>query len=148
MATLLGRPLSSRLLVEAPPRLCQRSLSHVGIQRPLRGGVTAAGRSGGGVIDKPSTTLPGVDKATKSTKKRPPIYKVMLHNDSYNKREYVVRVLLQVVDGMTVDDAVVVMQEAHDQGMALVIACSQDEAEQYCETLRLNGLTCTLEPGC
>lgn len=31
--------------------------------------------------------------------------------------------------------------------MALVIACAQEAAERYCETLRLNGLTCTIEPG-
>lgn len=32
----------------------------------------------------------------------------MLHNDSYNRREYVVKILLKIV-GITVDDAVVVM---------------------------------------
>ena len=34
----------------------------------------------------------------------------MLHNDNFNKREYVVQVLLKVVKCMTVDDAVNVMQ--------------------------------------
>lgn len=38
------------------------------------------------------------------------MYKVLLHNDNYNKREYVVRVLLKVVDNMSMDDAQVVMQ--------------------------------------
>jgi ATP-dependent Clp protease adaptor protein ClpS len=33
----------------------------------------------------------------------------LLHNDSNNRREYVVKVLLKVVDGMTVDDAVNIM---------------------------------------
>jgi ATP-dependent Clp protease adaptor protein ClpS len=33
----------------------------------------------------------------------------MLHNDNYNRREYVVKVLLKVVKGMTVDDAVQAM---------------------------------------
>lgn len=42
--------------------------------------------------------------------KRPPIYKVMLHNDNYNRREYVVKILLKVVQAITMDDAVVVMQ--------------------------------------
>lgn len=32
-------------------------------------------------------------------------------------------------------------------GVAMVIACPQDEAERYCESLRLNGLTSTIEPG-
>jgi hypothetical protein len=43
-------------------------------------------------------------------KRKPPIYKVLLHNDNYNRREYVVKVLLKIVEGMTVDDAVNVMQ--------------------------------------
>ena len=46
---------------------------------------------------------------------KPPLYKVLLHNDNSNKREYVVKVLLKVVDGLTVDDAVNVMNEAHLQ---------------------------------
>lgn len=47
----------------------------------------------------------------KDTKKqRPRFYRVMLHNDNYNRREYVVQVLLKVIPGMTVDDAVNVMQ--------------------------------------
>ena len=40
---------------------------------------------------------------------------MLLHNDNSNKREYVVKVLLKVVDGLTVDDAVNVMNEAHLQ---------------------------------
>ena len=43
-------------------------------------------------------------------KQRPRFYRVMLHNDNYNRREYVVQVLLKVIPGMTVDDAVNVMQ--------------------------------------
>lgn len=34
----------------------------------------------------------------------------MLHNDSYNRREYVVKVLIKVVPNFTVDNAIVVMQ--------------------------------------
>ncbi len=43
-------------------------------------------------------------------KKRPRFYRVMLHNDSYNRREYVVQVLMKTIPGMTVDDAVNIMQ--------------------------------------
>lgn len=44
------------------------------------------------------------------SKKKPPSYRVMLHNDNYNRREYVVKILLKTVEGLTVDDAVNVMQ--------------------------------------
>merc|ERR1711963_605152 len=97
------------------------------------------GGPGGNVIDKP-TTLPGQDFQKQSKKRKPPIYKVLLHNDNNNRREYVVKVLLKVVDGMTVDDAVNVMNEAHINGLALVISCAQNDAERYCNGLRSNGL--------
>jgi ATP-dependent Clp protease adaptor protein ClpS len=38
------------------------------------------------------------------------MYKLLLHNDNNNRREYVVKVLLKVVDGLTMDDAINVMQ--------------------------------------
>eukprot|EP00798_Chlamydomonas_sp_ICE-L_P004189 gene4189-14292_t len=81
----------------------------------------------------------------KSVNKKPPTYKVMLHNDDHNSRDMVVSVLMKVVEGMNMDAAMTVMQEAHDTGVALVTVCAQDIAEMYCENLRLNGLTATIE---
>jgi ATP-dependent Clp protease adapter protein ClpS len=145
--------------------------------------------------------------------KKPPNYRVLLHNDSANKREYVVQVLLkarpratsatlsrcartpgaaapstpcraprhphlarmrrprpaprasaaqlrrarvslprvacrpcQVVDGMTVERAYDIMQEAHQYGLALVLITVQEEAESICDALRSNGLVATVEP--
>lgn len=102
----------------------------------------------GGVIDRPQVgTEEKVKNSNQTIGKKPPIYKVLLHNDNFNRREYVVKVLLKVVDALAVDDAVNVMQEAHLTGVALVIACGQDQAESYVEGLRLNGLVSTLEPG-
>jgi len=74
------------------------------------------------------------------------MYRVLLHNDSQNRREYVVSTLLKVVDGMTVDLAVNIMQQAHTNGVGLVVVCAQEEAEVYVAGLRKNGLTSTLEP--
>ena len=87
-------------------------------------------------------------RSTEGSKKKPPNYKVMLHNDNYNRREYVVRVLLKVVEEVrSAEDAAKVMQEAHETGVALVVATAQDKAEEYVEGLRLNGLVSTMEPG-
>ena len=106
--------------------------------------VAGAVGAGGDVLDRP-TVLPG-EPQTRRRRKRPPIYKVLLHNDDYNKREYVVQVLLKHVEGYTVEDALNVMREAHLHGIALVIECSQDKAEETCEAIRLCGLICTIEP--
>ncbi|WPT13254.1 ATP-dependent Clp protease adapter protein CLPS1 [Picochlorum sp. SENEW3] len=109
-----------------------------------RQGVVSRAGMGGGVVERP--TLPGLTPNKEQQRKRPPIFKVLLHNDDYNKREYVVQVLLKVVEGYTVEDALNVMQEAHIHGMAVVIECSQEKAEETCEGIRNSGLLCTIEP--
>ncbi|CAM8933931.1 unnamed protein product [Rhodiola kirilowii] len=111
--------------------------------------VVGAGKSGG-VIDKPTIekTMPGRESEfdLRKSKKMSPPYRVMLHNDNYNKREYVVQVLMKVIPGMTVDIAVNVMQEAHVNGLAVVIICGQNDAEDHCMQLRGNGLLSSIEP--
>lgn len=106
---------------------------------------SSARGSSGSEAGKKSSATPV--KTPESARKKPPMYKVLLHNDSFNRREYVVKVLMTVVDQLTVEDALAVMQEAHVSGVALVVACDQDKAEGYVEELRLNGLTSTMEPG-
>lgn len=81
----------------------------------------------------------------KSRKTAPP-YRVILHNDNYNKREYVVQVLMKVIPGMTLDNAVNIMQEAHQNGLSVVIICAQADAEDHCMQLRGNGLLSSIEP--
>ncbi|KAL6598445.1 hypothetical protein ACP70R_046144 [Stipagrostis hirtigluma subsp. patula] len=138
--------------------------------------VAAAAGKGGGVLDRPVEKIaPGrksefdvnglcggfkwscsfvhfsalgarkISEDRKSRKMTPP-YRVMLHNDNYNRREYVVQVLMKVIPGMTVDNAVNIMQEAHVNGLSVVIVCSQSEAEEHCTSLRGNGLRSSIEP--
>lgn len=80
------------------------------------------------------------------SRKTSPPYRVMLHNDNFNKREYVVQVLMKVIPGMTLDNAVNIMQEAHYNGLSVVIICAQVDAEEHCMQLRGNGLLSTIEP--
>ncbi|XP_061342105.1 ATP-dependent Clp protease adapter protein CLPS1, chloroplastic-like isoform X3 [Gastrolobium bilobum] len=75
---------------------------------------------GGGLLERPTieTTSPGRESEfdlRKSRKTSPP-YRVLLHNDNYNKREYVVQVLMKV------------------------------DAEDHCTQLRGNGLLSSIEP--
>eukprot|EP00245_Coleochaete_scutata_P002748 TRINITY_DN1382_c0_g1_i1.p1 TRINITY_DN1382_c0_g1~~TRINITY_DN1382_c0_g1_i1.p1 ORF type:complete len:293 (-),score=42.12 TRINITY_DN1382_c0_g1_i1:163-987(-) len=116
--------------------------------------ILAATGPGGGVLDKPPPVIdrptPGreseFDLGVVRKKKQSPPYRVLLHNDNFNRREYVVQVLMKVIPSMTVDLAVNIMQEAHVNGMAVVIICGQDEAEDLCMQLRTNGLVSSIEP--
>lgn len=82
-----------------------------------------------------------------STVRKPmPKYRVLLHNDDYNSMEHVVETLLKTVPSLSQPQAVNIMMEAHTNGMALVIVCALEHAEFYSETLKMNGLSSTIEP--
>lgn len=81
-----------------------------------------------------------------TSRKIAPRYRVLLHNDDFNSMEYVVQVLLTTVPNLTQPQAVSIMMEAHNSGIALVITCAQEHAEFYCETLKNHGLISTIEP--
>ena len=59
--------------------------------------------------------------------------------------EYVVQTLRQVVPKLSEQDAINVMLEAHNTGLGLVIVCDLEPAEFYSETLKIKGLTSTIE---
>ena len=81
-----------------------------------------------------------------TTRRLAPRYRVLLHNDDFTPMEYVVQVLMTTVANLTQPQAVSIMMEAHNNGIALVITCAQEHAEFYCETLKNHGLTSTIEP--
>ena len=60
--------------------------------------------------------------------KRPPLYKVILLNDDYTPREFVVTVLKGVFR-MTEDQAYRVMMTAHQRGCCVVAVFTKDVAE-------------------
>ena len=60
--------------------------------------------------------------------KRPPLYKVILLNDDYTPREFVVMVL-QAVFRMSEDQAHRVMITAHQRGVCVVAVFAKDIAE-------------------
>jgi ATP-dependent Clp protease adaptor protein ClpS len=81
-----------------------------------------------------------------TSRKLAPRYRVLLHNDDFNQMEYVVQVLMQTVPSITQPQAVSIMMEAHNNGLALVITCALEHAEFYCETLKNHGLDSSIEP--
>jgi ATP-dependent Clp protease adaptor protein ClpS len=81
-----------------------------------------------------------------TTRRLAPNYKVLLHNDDFNGMEHVVEVLITTIPNLSAPQAINIMMEAHQYGMALVITCNQEHAEHYCEVLKSHGLTSTIEP--
>jgi ATP-dependent Clp protease adaptor protein ClpS len=81
-----------------------------------------------------------------TTSKLAPNYRVLLHNDDFNAMEHVVEVLITSIPHLSTPQAIDIMMEAHQYGMALVIVCNQEHAEHYCEVLKSHGLTSTIEP--
>jgi ATP-dependent Clp protease adaptor protein ClpS len=60
--------------------------------------------------------------------KQPPLYKVILLNDDYTPREFVVLVL-KAVFRMTADQAYRVMMTAHQRGACVIAVYTRDVAE-------------------
>ena len=75
-----------------------------------------------------------------------PPYKVILFNDDYNDMDYVVVVLLRLINHLTQPEAEEIMLTAHLTGSAVVIVCPKESAEYYQERLLGYGLTATIEP--
>ncbi|SOC45869.1 ATP-dependent Clp protease adaptor protein ClpS [Rhizobium subbaraonis] len=66
--------------------------------------------------------------ATKPRLKRPRLYKVILVNDDYTPREFVILVL-RAVFRMSEETGYRVMMTAHKLGTCVVVVCARDIAE-------------------
>ena len=78
-------------------------------------------------VDNPSTKVKPKAKTTPKTA-RPPLYKVILLNDDYTPREFVVQVL-KAVFRMNEDQAQRVMMTAHRRGACVIAVYTRDVAE-------------------
>ncbi len=66
--------------------------------------------------------------AVRTNEKRPPLYKVILLNDDYTPREFVVLVL-KAVFRMNAEQAYRVMITAHQRGACVIAVFTRDVAE-------------------
>ena len=66
--------------------------------------------------------------ATRPKLKRPKLYKVILINDDYTPREFVILVL-RAVFRMSEETGYRVMMTAHKMGTSVVVVCARDIAE-------------------
>ena len=82
-------------------------------------------------------------KPSKPAPKQPPMWNVMLHNDSVNTFEYVIQTLITVtrLEPMAAMDKTV---EAHAKGMTVVATCLKEHAEFKRDQLHSKRLTATI----
>ena len=89
--------------------------------------------------------------ATINRPKRPPKYKVLLHNDDFTTMEFVVMILKKHF-GKTLDEANAIMLKVHHDGVGLCGVYTREVAETKVEKVKneakQNGypLLCTFEP--
>ena len=100
--------------------------------------------------DEESEHDAGVVTETKKAVKKPPLYKVLLHNDDFTTMEFVVYVL-RTVFHKTEADAVHIMLAVHQQGVGVAGVYTYEIAEakvgKVTQLARANEfpLLCTLE---
>ena len=72
-------------------------------------------------------------------------YKVLLHNDDKNDMGYVVQSLIKAVPQLSSEQAAEIMEEAHHEGVALVLLAPLEHAEMYCDRIKSFGLVASIE---
>ena len=76
---------------------------------------------------------------------RLPPWKVLLHNDDANSIEHVVRVVMDLAH-LNEQAAIMLTLEAHNTGVALLLATHREHAELLQEQFTSKKLTVTIEP--
>ncbi|MCU4654522.1 ATP-dependent Clp protease adaptor ClpS [Roseibacterium sp. SDUM158016] len=76
-------------------------------------------------------TTTHLEPRTRTRTERPKLYKVILLNDDFTPRDFVVKVL-KAVFGMSLDEAYTVMLTAHQRGACVVAVYTFEIAETKC----------------
>jgi len=110
-----------------------------------------AGNGGGSDQKSRPKEQSGVAVKERSQTKKPPMYRVLLHNDDYTTKEFVVMVL-QSIFRHSEGEAVRIMMHVHNNGVGVAGVFTHEVAEtKITRTLSLAKayeypLQCTMEP--
>jgi|GEM_PF-147246 len=139
------RPDGSESTVE--PRVYQMIGSAAWAPRAAR-----PGRPGDGDPSRPGREREeGVALAERPKTRRPPLYRVLLHNDDFTSMEFVVEVLVEHFDKSDTE-ATRVMLQVHHLGVGVAGVYTRDEAETRIERVTQDAqeagypLLLTMEP--
>jgi ATP-dependent Clp protease adaptor protein ClpS len=95
---------------------------------------------------KPAPVVPARDFDPEVLRQRLPPYRVIVHDNSYNTFDEVIRVLIKAVPGMTFDRALALANEIHTTGAAVPYVGPKEHAEAIGAVIRTIGIKVTVEP--
>lgn len=125
---------------------CRRRPRMVGVEAPVKEDL----RTRLNDLLKATPSLSTSKSDTDSDKTRQKVdpgknYKVLIYNDEFHTKDYVTKVLLKIIPGLTQQAALHIMTEAHSRGRAVVGIWIFEISEGYCDLLRTNGLRSDIE---
>jgi len=80
------------------------------------------------VPEPPAAPVPVAVPTSRPQPRVAPRYKVLIHNDDATPMDFVVEILQQIFE-KSIQDAVAIMYEAHQEGVALVAVLGFEQAE-------------------
>lgn len=98
---------------------------------------------GGTAVAEPKSS--GKTAPAKIPPRHLPRWKVLLHNDDTNARDFVVKSIVELTP-LDEQEATVKMDEADKTGVALLLTTHKERAELYKDQFESKGLTVTIEP--
>jgi ATP-dependent Clp protease adaptor protein ClpS len=107
-----------------PPAAIDRASSSARVARIGRMEI----RSAGGRRDADPAREEGVAIRERPKTRRPPMYRVLLHNDDYTAMEFVIEILMTYFE-KTVTEATRIMLQVHHSGIGVAGVYTRDEAE-------------------
>jgi len=87
----------------------------------------------------------GKPAPSKTPPRHLPRWKVLLHNDDKNARDFVVKSIVELTP-LNEQEATLRMDEADKTGVALLLTTHKERAELYKDQFESKGLTVSIEP--
>ena len=81
------------------------------------------------------------------TKRFPP-HKVVVHDNDFTPMDWVVKIFMKAVPGMSQERAYALMMEVHETGSAVPFVGAKEPAEHVAAIIRTIGIKVTVEPDC
>ncbi len=108
---------------------------------PAKDGAKTGAKEGGTATAKPKRAV----RPKLPPPRMLPPWKVLLHNDDKNARDFVVDSIVELTP-LNKQDAEIRMKEADKTGVALLLTTHTERAELYKDQFESKGLTVTIEP--